>query len=234
MQTNIEPTFHKKTQCPYCKYHYTTTKVRSRFVKPLTTDSLFYTTYEDDSCNPLLYHVHVCPDCGYSFNDQFSSSFPPHAKHEIEKNLTSKWSGQDLTGIRNYQDAIRSLKLCIFTAMLKEEKPVVLAGLYLRTLWLYQHLNRPEQEERFMRLAVEQYEKAYIEDRLDQPDMTPLKVLYLIGELYHRLGDQNKALKNFAKVVDKKKASFDPKIVEMARDQWQMIRTETKKDFTML
>ncbi|MCA0971779.1 DUF2225 domain-containing protein [Halobacillus litoralis] len=229
MDKKLTPTFDREVQCTYCEYSFTTTKIRSRFIRPVSTDTLFFTTYEDPDINPLLYHVHVCPYCGYASNDQFSTSIPLHLRKVIQNNLSSRWNHQDFTGKRSYKKAINAFKLCILTALLKEEKPVVLAGLYLRTAWLYQYTEDPEQVERFMRLALVTYEKAYEQDRLDDPKMTPLKVLYLIGELHRRLGHDREAIQYFSKVIEKKKDFIDPKVVEMARDQWQLTRQERKK-----
>ncbi|WP_241657198.1 DUF2225 domain-containing protein [Halobacillus salinus] len=233
MTMDMSPTFERHIQCAYCKYHYTTTKVRSRFIRPVSTDTLFFTVYEQAEINPILYHVHVCPACGYAANDQFSKTIPSHTRKTIEHNITNKWTNQDYSGKRSYEVAIRTFKLCIVTALLKEEKPVVLAGLYLRTAWLYRYLEEPRQVERFMRLALNMYEKSYVVDDLDDPKMTPLKVLYLIGEIHRRLGHEKEAIKNFSKVIEKKKLFIDPKVVEMARDQWQLTRREMKKDFTV-
>lgn len=233
MQPDMNPTFERNIQCTYCDHHYTTTKVRTRFIRPTSTDTLFFTIYENEEINPLLYHVHVCPVCGYASNDQFSISIPPYIRHTIEKNLTNKWTPQDYTGERSYADAIKTFKLCILTALLKEEKAVVLAGLYLRTAWLYRYLDQPDQVDRFMRLALNMYEKSYVEDDLDDPKMTPLKVLYIIGEIHRRLGNEKEAIKNFSKVIEMKKSYVDPKVVELSRDQWQLTRREMKKDFTM-
>ena len=49
------------------------------------------------------------------------------------------------------------------------------------------------------------------------------KVMYLIGELHRRLGNDNEALRWFTEMIGRHKKK-SPQLVKMARERWQFIR----------
>jgi hypothetical protein len=57
--------------------------------------------------------------------------------------------------------------------------------------------------------------------------MSEMKVLYLLGELYRRLEEHNKAIKFFSLVLEHKNKNLETGIVKMARVQW----LETKEAY---
>ncbi|WP_244888201.1 DUF2225 domain-containing protein [[Bacillus] enclensis] len=59
--TELTPYYDKKIQCLACRHSYSTTKIRSRFVKVKGHESDFCPVYGSDEINPLLYNVSVCP-----------------------------------------------------------------------------------------------------------------------------------------------------------------------------
>lgn len=220
----MEPIYEKTTQCLYCSYSFKTTRVRSRFTRPVKTESDFCTTYKQEEYSPLLYVVTVCKKCGFSFSDQFNKHFKPETKKLIQEKLVDKWNPQDYSKSRDIHKALDAYKLCVYSATLKQERPVVIAGLYLRMVWLYRKLGDTSQEMRFTRLAQSMYKKAYEDDDLENSDMSIIKVLYLIGELNRRLENYREAIRFFSMVIEKQGSSYDPKMVEMAREQWYEVR----------
>ena len=228
MTEHIPPIFDKKVDCSFCNHSFTTSKVRSRYTRPTHTDTDFCTTYKQEQFSPLLYAVTVCPQCGYASTEQFSAVFSPEAKRSIQSKITDEWQPQDYTGERSVGDALKTYKFAILSSTLKQEKAVVIAGLYLRIVWLYRKLGNEEQEKRFMRMAQQFYKKAYEEDNLSQSEMAPLRVLYLVGELNRRLENYREAVRYFSMVIEKKDTAADPKMVEMARDQWHQTREDQK------
>ncbi|MYL33755.1 DUF2225 domain-containing protein [Pontibacillus yanchengensis] len=225
-----DPLYDKSIACPFYSFSYTTKKARSRFIRPIHTDTDFCTTYKHEAINPLYYTVAVCPQCGYSFTDQFSSLFPQSSTTNIQHKIVDQWSFQNYSLERTRTESINTFKLAIYTANLKKEKPIVLAGLYIRLAWLYRETENHLEEARFMRLAEQGYRKSYEEDDLTHTEMTTIRVLYMIGEINRRLGNAHEAIQFFSKVVDKRKAAFDPKIVDMARDQWYKTREDYKSE----
>lgn len=224
----IEPTFDKKFDCPICKKPFLSKKVRSRFVKITKFDTDFLPIYESNEANPIYYHVQVCPSCGYSFSEEFSKFFPPGSLETIQKEVTQKWVPHDFGGIRTNKDAIQTYKLAVFCGLLKKEKHIVLAGLYLRIAWLCRENKDELQEQRFLKLSLKEYEDSYVADDFRGTQVSEMKLLYLIGELSRRLNDLTKAVQYFSKVIEKQKQSVEPRIIEMAKERWHEIKENRK------
>lgn len=224
MNTSIEPIYDKKVECLICKTAFISKKVRSRFVKVNHCDTDFRPVYESNEGNPILYHIQVCPACGFSFSDDFSKYFPPGAIETIQKGITDKWNPHDFSSKRTIQQAIQTYKLAIYSGVLKKEKHIVLAGIYMRTAWLYRTIGDDLQEQRFMKLSVKEYEESYIVDDFRGTQMSEVKLSYLIGELFTRTNDITKAVRYFSKVIELQKQSVEPRIIEMAKERWHEIR----------
>lgn len=124
--------------------------------------------------------------------------------------------------------AAKTIKLAAYCGTLKKEKHVSIAGLYMRLAWIYRAVPDHEQEQRFMKLAVDEYMEAYITDDYRGTQMTELRLLYMIAELSRRTGQIDQSVKYFSKVIEKQGSFNEAKIVEMARDRWQEIREEQK------
>ncbi|WP_338750933.1 DUF2225 domain-containing protein [Bacillus sp. FJAT-52991] len=226
---SISPFYEKQLKCPVCEEKFQTTKLRNRFVKVTDHDTDLMPIYDQDSYNPLFYHVFVCCHCGYSFSDEFSAYFAPGSKDKLIEKIKDQWVYQDYGKERTIVEAINSYKLALYSGLLKKEKHLTLAGLALRTAWLYRELGRQKEENRFMMMAADQYKEAYETEDLTSTQMSEVKVLYLIAELNRRAGDIETAVAYFSKVIEKQHMSSDKKIVDMARDRWHEIREEMKQ-----
>ncbi|KIQ95042.1 hypothetical protein LH47_00875 [Anoxybacillus thermarum] len=220
--------YDRTVTCLVCKQTYTTKKVRSRFIRPIRHDTDFCSYYASEEANPLLYYVHVCPHCGFAATEEFSTYFPPRTLEAIQQNICANWRGKNYSGARTFAEAIDTYKLGIYSATLKKEKHITLAGLYMRLAWLYRANEKSEEERRFMRLALEQYIASYEADDFVHTHMSEVRLLYLIGELYRRLGKEKQAIIYFSRVIARKKETIEKGIVNMAYDRWQEIREEKR------
>ncbi len=81
-----------------------------------------------------------------------------------------------------------------------------------------------EQETRFLEITKKLYEEAYYKEDLHDSNMDELKLSYLIGELYRRLGDVKNAVKWFNIVVTNHNSSSNPTIRKMALEQWRLAK----------
>lgn len=225
----LSPLYEKQETCRLCKQKFSSMKLRNRFVKLTGQDTDLKPLYESEEMNPLLYNVKVCPHCGYSFTDDFSTFFAPGTKNALQEKIAGKWVPQEYGKARTIREAINSYKLAFYAGFLKKEKHLTLAGLALRTAWLYRDLGEPE-EERFLALAADQYEKAYLNEDLTLTPMSDVKVMYLLAELNVRIGNWNEAVKYFSKVLEKQRDSKEKQLIEMARDRWYKLRDEMKKN----
>lgn len=224
----MDPLYDRTVHCLVCHQSYTTKKVRSRFLRPVKHDTDFCSYYPSEEVNPLFYYVSVCPHCGFSTTEEFSSYFPPNALEAIQTNISRAWNGKNYGGKRTFQEAVNTYKLGIYCATLKREKHIVLAGLYMRLAWLYRTYENTDQEERFMRLALQEYISSYSKGDFQGTHMSEIRLLYLIGELHRRLEQPKQAILYFSKVIAKKKETLEKRIVQMAHERWQEIREQKK------
>ncbi|MBM7648532.1 uncharacterized protein (DUF2225 family) [Bacillus ectoiniformans] len=223
----VSPFYEKQEKCLLCQQTFPTTKIRTSFVKVKEHDTDLKPIYEGD-INPLFYNVKICVHCGFSYTDDFAKYFAPNVKEELQEKVASQWVSQNYGSLRTIHQAINSYKLAIYNGMIKREKHLTIAGLALRTAWLYRDLENSAQEIRFLEMAAKQYEYAYLNEDLTATQMSEVKVLYLIAELLRRSGHLEEAATYFSKVIEKQRISNDKKIIEMARDRWYELR-ETMK-----
>ncbi|MBT2687572.1 DUF2225 domain-containing protein [Bacillus sp. ISL-47] len=222
----LEPTYDKKLECKVCKKSFTTKKLRSRFVKVSSYDTDFCPSYSAEGMNPLYYHIHTCPHCGFSESEDFSPYFPPGALELIKLKVADVWKPHDYSRERSITDAISTYKLAVYCGTLKKEKHLILAGLYMRLAWMYRSLKNTEQEQRFMKLAIKEYLESYMADDFRGSPVSETRLFYLVGELSKRTQQIEQAIKYFSKVIEKR--SQEPKLIEMAREQWYEMRAEQK------
>ncbi|WP_017756299.1 DUF2225 domain-containing protein [Calidifontibacillus oryziterrae] len=226
----LAPLYDKHETCALCKSTFTSKKIRSRFIKLDHTDTDLCPYYKDEEISPLLYFVKVCPKCGYSYSDHFGTYFPEGTRDAIENLVSAKWVPHNYGEERTVQQAIQTYKLALYCATLKKEKAIVLASLLIRLAWLYRKAENIKEERRFLELAVEKFNESYLEAYYSNTDMTEIRVMYLLGELNRRLGNYDKAVAHFSKVVDQQNSTLEKKVVDMAREQWYTTRDLMKKE----
>jgi uncharacterized protein (DUF2225 family) len=107
--------------------------------------------------------------------------------------------------------------------------PSRLAGLYLKLAWLYREGGLPDEEEVMLDQARQQYEKAFLKERTPIGNMSQLTLEYLIGELLRRTGRLPEALNYLGKVVSNPQAKNEKRILEMAREAWNLARNARKE-----
>lgn len=112
---------------------------------------------------------------------------------------------------------------------MKNEKHIALGGLYLRLAWLFrtEKVNMQE-EQRFLRLALEEYLQSYSVGDFSDTTFSEIKLLYLIGELSRRVGLAGQAILYFSRVIEKQRETIEKGIIQMAKDRWSEIREEKK------
>jgi len=217
----LDPLYDKEVKCLFCEHKFTTKKVRSRAAVPYQIDSDFCPHYKEGVENPLYYFINVCPECGFAFYDEFTPYMNPRVRQNIQKNLADKWEKRDYGKKRNEQQGIATLKLALLTATLKEEKHTVIGSICLRLAWIYRARQDRAEEERFLRLALQEFERGFMESDFDGTSMTEMKIMYMIGELNRRLGNHQQALNYFSRVIEHPMKHEDPRTVNFAREQWR-------------
>ncbi|HVJ47661.1 DUF2225 domain-containing protein [Desulfitobacterium sp.] len=228
MITDLQPFYEKKITCLYCGESFTTKKVRSHSSVSYKTDSDFCPYYKENLYNSLYYHVSVCPSCGFAFNSEFSKDFTTQAKNAVQKGIAKKWQSRDFDSVRDVKTAIETYKLAIYSASLKGESHFVLAGLCLRLGWIYRQENQPDDEQRFLKLAIKEYDASYLHSDFVN-SWSAIKILYMLGELNRRVGEFKQAISYFSKIVNDPDRNKDKLILNRTREQWALA-TEQYRD----
>lgn len=225
----ISPFYEKSMICINCLHKFKSIKVRSRFVRVSAHESDFKPVYLDPLINPLYYNVAVCPECGFSFSDDFSPYFAPGTKDIINKQITEKWTARSFSNERNAIEAIETYKLSYLSALFKKEKSISIAGITLRIGWLYRDEKNTVEELRFLKIARDNYNTSYTEGDFVGTQMSETRVLYMIAELSRRIGDDKQAIKGFSNVIESQRQTTEPKLIDMAKERWQEMREEKEK-----
>lgn len=206
-----------------CDKEITVTRVRNRLAM-LKQDSDFCTYYKD--MNPYYYSIWVCPHCGYAAQDSYFEETPA-AFGVIKDFLAGRTVKANFCGERTRDTAIATYKLAIFFAEMAGALPSRLAGLYLKLAWLYREAGQSE-EAAMLDKAREYYEQAFLKEKTPIGNMTEVTLEYLIGELLRRTGRLPEALSYLGKVVGNPRAREEKRILEMARDAWNLARDAKK------
>lgn len=220
----IPPYYQKDIECLHCKNKFKSTKIRSKFIKVESYETDFQPIYQNKDINPLLYNVFVCEHCGFSFTDDFTKYFAPGLKEIIKEKISTNWIPRSYGDVRTIQDGITTYKLGILCGTLKKEKFVSIAGLALRTAWLYRIMENKEDENRFLEIARDRYSDSYSSEDYNGTQMSETRIIYMIAELSRRIGDRELATRYFSKVIEKQSTSIEPKLIEMAKERWQEMR----------
>ncbi|MBO8164448.1 MAG: DUF2225 domain-containing protein [Brevibacillus sp.] len=218
--------YDKSIICLNCEHTFVTKKVRQGTQAVASRDADFCTYYKEQAGNPVLYTVCVCPRCGFSFTEQFSSPLSAQARKHVQVKITAKWTAKEFGSVRSLRTAIAAYKLAIYASQLTDQPYSVKAGLCLRLGWLYRYLKDNAEELRFLRLAVEQYEQSYVHSdyRVGDKEMSEVRLLYLIGELNRRIGEFDQAIRYFSKAISLKGQTIETGIIQMAHEQWSLAR----------
>jgi uncharacterized protein (DUF2225 family) len=214
----VEPLYQIKVACSCCEAEFITSKVRPSFKKTVKTDTDFCPYYKD--YNPEFYTVRVCPYCGFSSTELFSQKLADKHKEAFAEKIGLHWKRFDYGKERIWGEAMHTYKLAVVCAQLAEEKDRVMAALLQRVAWLYRYRGREEEEQRFLRHALECYIKVY---ELEGIDLNNAKLMYMIGELHRRIHNYAEAVKWFSRVINDKKIQ-DAAMIRACREQWAAAR----------
>ncbi|QIB26457.1 DUF2225 domain-containing protein [Caloranaerobacter azorensis] len=220
----MEELYTKKVKCPVCKNDFTTSKVKSSKLRIEKRDTDFFTYYRGE--NPLKYSVFVCPECGYAALEYKFDKIKSKDIEVIKQNVSDKWIKREFSLKRSVDEAIVCYKLALYCGQLLNFKNYDLGNITLRLAWMNRLNENSKEEERFLKLSAELFEKAYYNEDIPSTPFDELSLAYLIGELYRRLGDREEALKWFSKVISNRAVKNNPRLDKLVRDQWYLVKGE--------
>ena len=207
--------------CALCGRSFPVTKVRNR-LRMVKQDTDFCTTYAD--INPYYYDIWVCPHCGYAAQESWFSELSESAAVKVKAFLKGKDIRVDFGGERSCQQALDTYRLALYFANLTGQIASRVAGLFLRTAWLFRESGEADKEQVALTEARKYYEEALMKEPLPIGHMSEISLEYIVAELYRRTGELDKAMSGFGRIVGNPKAKLEKRVLEMARDAWHATR----------
>ncbi len=199
--------------CPVCGTHFSSRAVRS--VTTVGQDTDFCPRVVGE--NPVAHYVHVCPRCHFAaFEGDFDQVQPQVREFvlsaafddvlEAEAPGALLGSTKYLLAARCYEHDARATR-------------VHLADLYLRASWCARAEGDIERERACQLEAILRFEEAIAEGEV--PPERQQTILYLIGELYRRVGRYELAETMLKRAADYQAEHRDPDIAALARQQYR-------------
>jgi uncharacterized protein len=221
-----EKTYLKTIKCPICNKETEIPYPRKGTFKISKTDSDFMKYYE--GLDLSFYNICYCSECGYAALSSYFDSTTEKQQKLIKEKIGSKWSNDLVKMEYTVDDAIKLHKLALLNAVVKEGMSGEKALLCLRLSWLYRIKGDKKNETRFQESTATSFENAYQTEALPIGGLDKWHLLYLIGELYRRLGNIEKANIYFGQVLSSTEVPY--KLREMVRDMRDLIKeAEGKK-----
>ncbi|WP_160674234.1 DUF2225 domain-containing protein [Clostridium sp. C8-1-8] len=208
--------------CPVCETKFKARSTKTNGPRVQSKDSDLFIRYS--VVNPYFYDVVVCPTCGYS---AMKADFDKLKSYQIEavvKGVSTKWNRKNYPAIYDEKIAIERYKLALINSVVMDGKVSTKAMICLKIGWMYRLLEDNSNEKAFLTKAVEGFEKAYISEDFPIYGMNRFSLMYLIGELYRRIDQNELAIQWFSKVITS--IQCPQKVKDMARDMKDLIKEE--------
>ncbi len=217
--------YKKSLKCPVCLCEFSTTKIKSSAIKIEHKDEDFCVHYKE--YNPVYYEIFICPNCGYGASENSFKNVNDIEKIILLEAFTGREVGRDFCGIRTHNDAVDSFKIALYTANLKKARKSLIAGLALKTAWLYRYIE-DDNEFVFLKMALEYYKEAFDTENFSDNKLNEFTVIYLIGEISRRVGMYEESLEWFNRIVNHPDRHTNRRIEKLAREQWYNVRESIK------
>ncbi len=217
---NIKNLFFKEITCPVCNNKFKTLAVKVDAPRIKSRDSDLFIRYSNE--NPYFYEVWVCPSCGYS---ALKVDFEKIRRYQIElvkDKITSKWVNREYPIPFNEKVAIERYKLALLNAVVIESKESTKAMICLKIAWMYRLLSDDDNEKNYLNQALLSFNDTYINEKLPVYGLDKFSIMFLIGEINRRIGEEEKAFRWFSEVITS--IGSPQKVKEMARDGKDKIR----------
>jgi len=212
--------------CPVCENTFKARAVKTSAYRVLTKDSDSFVRYS--LINPYFYEVWICNSCGYSALKSEFNKIRNFQIEAIKEKITSKWTGKNYPEIYDINIALERYKLSLLNSFMMEAKSSKKALNCLRIAWMYRLLEDESNELTFLNQALEGFNDAFFSEDFPISGLDKFSYMYLIGELNRRVGNDDKSLSWFSKVVATPGAPT--KIKDKCRDQKDLIKEIQEKN----
>ena len=219
----------KEMTCPVCGGKFQSENIRQNKLAQIQVDEDFHTHF--DPLSPLYYAVVVCPECNYAERrqnfDELKGKFLAAVKAGAAP-LRQMCAGFNFRLIRTFELALKSFELGALTVQIKGESSDVIGGMYLRAAWLCREAGDEKLEGVFLKKTLEYYEKAYMNEATEFGQLGTCGFQYMLGEIYRRLGNDEKALELYMRAVANKEIKQKPQVERLAREQMTAVKAKLK------
>lgn len=213
--------FDKQVICPVCDSHFKTKTVKSKSPRVASKDSDFFVRYS--VANPYFYDVWICNSCGYAAMKSDFEKLKSHKKDLVLSNVTPKWKPREYPDILDEKLAIERYKLALLNAVLLNLPDSTKAMISLKIAWMNRLLDNRDQENLFLKQALDGFNDAYMKEIFPIYGLQRDSLMYLLGELNRRLGNDQDALLWYSKTIVNTNSSH--RVKEMARIGKDLIKT---------
>lgn len=214
--------FDRTLECPVCNKAIKARSVKKDAYRVHKKDSDMFIHYS--LINPYFYDVWVCTTCGYSALKVDFENIRSHQKDLVTNNISTKWKQKVYPEIYDVEIAIERYKLALFNAVIIQAPSSQKAMICLKIAWMYRLNNENSAEISFIKKAIDGFKDAYINERFPIYKMDNFSVIYLIGELYRRIGNTDEAMQWFSNLITTPNAP--QKLKDKARDQKDLIQED--------
>ncbi|EYE89039.1 hypothetical protein Q428_04330 [Fervidicella metallireducens AeB] len=220
-QKSEEALYDKTFQCPVCGNNFKEKSVKIGKSRLISKDTDLMPIYE--GINPMFYDVIICNKCGYSAISKEFDKIKSHQIDSIKLHITTKFKPKTYPDLYDVDIAIERYKLALLNSIIKNGKYSERAYICLKISWLYRLKDDKTNENKFIEQALYGFKEAFERESFPIYGMDSFTLMYLMGELSRRLGNNEEALRWFGKVIISR--HVNPKLKELARDQKDLIKT---------
>lgn len=215
--------WNKKVICPFCNAEFETTRLRASYIRVKDKQSDFGSIYEGPS--PYYYSITACSGCSIAARNEefekFNASYEPKLM-EVSKKLKGSVGTKHeafTLGELTAEQAVKRHELAIAMHKFRAHAdPGELAGLYMHVAWIWRAEGKSDSEHKALEAAAAAYQEFYekgsrLPEKLGEPG-----ILYLIGELYRRVGKVKEGRQFFSRALMSKELEAFPSIEHMLRE----------------
>ncbi|GFR39326.1 hypothetical protein PRECH8_26220 [Insulibacter thermoxylanivorax] len=220
----VDPLYQVNYTCLQCGKEYVSSKVRPSFRRPYKRDADLCHHYRE--INPEYYVVRVCKHCGFAATENFTMRISESQRVRFMERIGRQWQGYDYGYERTWEEALKTYKLALLCAQIKEESSRVIASILHHIAWMYRYQGDAEKEKRFLQHALDAYITVY---ESGEEELNAARLMYIIGELNRRLKNYNEAIRWFSRVINDKRI-MDANMIRACREQWAVVKEEMEEE----
>lgn len=212
--------FFKKINCPVCENVFKTPAVKAKSSRIVSKDSDLFIRYTVE--NLYFYEVWLCPSCGYSALKTDFEKIKTYQKKLVKERISPRWVNREYNLPFTENIAIERYKLALVNSIMIENNSSTKAIICLRIAWIYRLLKDETNEINYIKQSLSAFNEAYLKENLPLYGLDRFSVMFLIGELNRRIGEDTIALRWFSEVIIS--IGANQKIKEMSRNGKDKIR----------